>query len=84
MSKQFKGIIRHLRKIELTEDLKEKANKVYGENLGYYYGCQFIGHPQFGTTSLFAPSHTSLVVKEYTKKKKKFVETLNSVYQVEE
>lgn len=84
MSKPFMGIIRHLGKVELRDDLKELANKEYGPNLGYYYNCQFVGHPRFGTTSKLAGAHTSLVVKEYTKKKKRFVETLNSVYQLEE
>jgi hypothetical protein len=79
--KPYKGQIAHCIKRALPPEQKQEAEEMYGPNLGYYYLCQFVGHPRFGTTGKLDGAHTSLVVKEFKKGKKTYVETLNSMYE---
>lgn len=63
-TKPYKGRLRH-------------ATKVYKDGcpgLGYYYTCQFDGHPQFDGQW----GRTSYVVKE----EGSYIETNNSIYEL--
>lgn len=77
MTKPFKCVIKDCIKVEVAPEKLEG----FKPNLGYFYICRFIGHPQFGTTGKLAGAQTSLVVKEYEEGGKQFIETLNSVYE---
>lgn len=81
--KKFKCYIRFAHKQQLSEDLFTIATEAYGPHLGYYYYCQFIKHPRFGTPGKLSGAHTSLVVKETELKNGDLkIETLNSIYKI--